>query len=145
MKQIEYEEVNYEELKGDEQIFRMWEPFSFEIIPKKKEQKEQFFNEINKALLDGKTVHMYPEGALWPYYEKIRTFKKGAFKMAVNANCPIVPILYEFKEPDGIFAIYKKKKCIHAKILNPVYPNHELEKTERIRDLENRVLKEYCN
>ena len=117
-------------------------------IPKKQEQKEKFFEQINKALLDGKTIHMYPEAALWPYYEKIRPFKKGAFKMAVEANCPIVPILYKFEEPDGIFALYKRKKCIHAKVLEPVYPNLNLSKNEIAEDLQKRVMEEYnkyCN
>lgn len=112
-------------------------------IPKKLKQKEEFFNQINEALLSGKTVHMYPEAALWPYYEKIRPFKKGAFKMAVTANCPIVPILYKFEEPTGIFALYKKKKCIHAQILEPVYPNQDLELNDRVDDLLQRVLEEY--
>ena len=117
-------------------------------IPKKQAQKEKFFEQINKALLDGKTIHMYPEAALWPYYEKIRPFKKGAFKMAVEANCPIVPILYKFEEPDGIFALYKRKKCIHAKVLEPVYPNLDLSKNEIAEDLQKRVMEEYnkyCN
>lgn len=117
-------------------------------IPKKQAQKEKFFEEINKAILDGKTIHMYPEAALWPYYEKIRPFKKGAFKMAVEANCPIVPILYKFEEPDGIFALYKRKKCIHAKVLEPVYPNLDLNKNEIAEDLQRRVMEEYnqyCN
>ena len=117
-------------------------------IPKKQAQKEKFFEQINKALLDGKTIHMYPEAALWPYYEKIRPFKKGAFKMAVEANCPIVPILYKFEEPDGIFALYKRKKCIHAKVLEPVYPNLNLDKNEMAEDLQRRVIEEYnqyCN
>lgn len=112
-------------------------------IPKKVTQKEKFFEEIKKALLDGKTVHMYPEAALWPYYEKLRPFKKGAFKMAVDANCPIVPILYEFKEPEGILALYKRKKCIHARVLEPVYPNLSLKEYDRIEDLQNRVMEEY--
>ena len=114
-------------------------------IPKKQRQKEEFLEQINKALLDGKTVHMYPEASLWPYYEKLRPFKKGAFKMAVDANCPIVPILYTFEEPTGIFELYKKKKCIHAKVLEPVYPNTDLERLERICDLEKRVIEELEN
>ena len=112
-------------------------------IPKKQKQKEKFYKEINTALLEGKTIHMYPEAALWPYYEKIRPFKKGAFKMAVDSNCPIVPILYTFNEPDGIFALYKRKKCIHAKVLEPVYPDNSKDKYERINDLEKRVLEQY--
>lgn len=117
-------------------------------IPKKTTQIEKFFEEIKKALLDGKTVHMYPEAALWPYYEKLRPFKKGAFKMAVDARCPIVPILYQFVEPDGIFALYKRKKCIHAKVLEPVYPKFELSEADMLEDLQRRVMEEYnkyCN
>lgn len=112
-------------------------------IPKQPKHMKQFLENIVKALQDGKTVHMYPEGSLWPYYEKIRPFKKGAFKIAVEANCPIVPIVYQFIEPTGVFAIYKRKKCIHAKILKPIYPNEDLEKTEQIEDLEKRVEKAY--
>ncbi len=117
-------------------------------IPKKTAQIEKFFEQIKKALAEGKTIHMYPEAALWPYYEKIRPFKKGAFKMAAEAGCPIVPILYTFEEPDGIFALYKKKKCIHAKVLEPVYPNLNLSKNEIAEDLQRRVMEEYnkyCN
>ena len=117
-------------------------------IPKKTAQIEKFFEQIKKALAEGKTIHMYPEAALWPYYEKIRPFKKGAFKMAAEAGCPIVPILYTFEEPDGIFALYKKKKCIHAKVLEPVYPNLNLSKNEIAEDLRKRVMEEYnkyCN
>lgn len=112
-------------------------------IPKKRTQKEKFLTQIKKAITDGKTIHMYPEGSLWPYYEKLRPFKKGAFKIAVETNCPIVPILYEFEEPTGIFEMYKRKKCIHAKILEPVYPDKSLDKITRIEDLEKRVLEEY--
>ena len=117
-------------------------------ITKKTAQIEKFFEQIKKALAEGKTIHMYPEAALWPYYEKIRPFKKGAFKMAAEAGCPIVPILYTFEEPDGIFALYKKKKCIHAKVLEPVYPNLNLSKNEIAEDLQRRVMEEYnkyCN
>lgn len=117
-------------------------------IPKKTAQIEKFFEQIKKALAEGKTIHMYPEAALWPYYEKIRPFKKGAFKMAAEAGCPIVPILYTFEEPDGIFALYKKKKCIHAKVLEPIYPNLNLSKNEIAEDLQKRVMEEYnkyCN
>ena len=107
-----------------------------------KKQKEEFFEQINKALLDGKTVHMYPEASLWPYYKKLRPFKKGAFKMAVDTNCPIIPIVYTFEEPTGIFELYKKKKCIHAKVLEPVYPDNSLERLDRICDSEKRGIEE---
>lgn len=112
-------------------------------IPEKKSQKTKWRKEILELLQNEKTLHIYPEGALWPYYEDIREFKRGAFKLAVEANKPIVPIFYQFEEPSGIFSLYKKKKCIYAKVLEPVYPNTELKEAEQVLDLERRVLDEY--
>lgn len=104
-------------------------------IPQKQSQKEKFLKEIKNVIQEGKTVHIYPEASLWPYYEKIRTFQKGAFKIAVETNCPIVPILYKFEEPTGIYKLYKRKKCIHAKVLKPIYPNLKLDKISQVENL----------
>lgn len=108
-------------------------------IPKEKKHKEKFYKEINVALQNGKIVHMYPEGSLWPYYENIREFKYGAFKMAVEANVPVQPIKFTFENPEGIQKFYKKKKCIHAKVLKPIYPDNSLEYKKRIETLHNEV------
>lgn len=108
-------------------------------IPEKISQKEKFLTEIKNLINKGKTVHFYPEGSLWPYYEKIRKFQKGSFKISVETNCPIVPILYKFEDPEGVYKLYKKKKCIHAKILEPIYPDLNLEKNERIEKLKENV------
>ena len=104
--------------------------------------------EINKALKNEKTIHMYPEGALWPYYEKIRKFKNGAFKIAAKAEVPIVPILYVLKEPKGIYKLYKKKKCIHAVILDPIYPNKDIDMWKRAEEMKERahkIMNDYQN
>lgn len=108
-------------------------------IPTDRKQKQNFYNEINIALKSGKIIQMYPEGSLWPYYERIRSFKYGAFKMAVQANVAIQPIKFVFKEPTGIYKLYKRKKCIHAVILDPIYPNSNLEYKEQITDLHKRT------
>lgn len=110
-------------------------------IPTKIKQKERFLNEIEELLKEEKTIHMYPEGALWPYYEKIRQFKSGAFNIAVSANVPIIPIRYVFVKPKGIYKLYKRKKCINAIVLKPIYPDMNLKIPERIEDLENRTIK----
>ena len=115
-------------------------------IPKTKIAKEKFYTDIIEELENKEVaLHMYPEGSLWPYYEKVRNFKYGAFKIAVLANVPIVPIKFEFEEPSGIYKIYKRKKCIHAKILPAIYPNEKLEIKERISDLKEqseKIMKE---
>ena len=106
-------------------------------IPKKRNQKIKFYRDLNCVLKKGKIVHMYPEGSLWPYYDKIRDFKYGAFKIAVEANVPIQPIRFRYKNK-----WYKRKPAIICEILEPIYPNNELNKDERISDLRNRSLNE---
>lgn len=108
-------------------------------IPSSDNLKSKFYNEINLLLKNNKIVHMYPEGSLWPYYEKVRTFKYGAFKMAVDSNVPIEPIKFIFVEPYGIYKLYKKSKCIHGVVLDPIYPNNKLEYNDRIEDLRKRT------
>lgn len=108
-------------------------------IPDKDFQKKKFYNQINETVQKKKVIQMYPEGSLWPYYDDIRNFKYGAFKMAVDANVPIQPIKFIFKEPTGIYKIYKKRKCIHAIILDTIYPNNDLEYKLRIQDLKERT------
>ena len=106
-------------------------------IPKKENQKKTFYSELNKVLKKGKIVHMYPEGSLWPYYDKIRDFKYGAFKIAVEANVPIQPVKFKY-----IKKWYKRKPAIVCEILKPIYPNTKLNEKERIEDLQKRSLYE---
>ena len=106
-------------------------------IPKTNNQKEIFYNTINDLLKEGKIVHMYPEGSLWPYYDKVRNFKYGAFKMAAEANVPIQPIIFKYENK-----WYKRKPAIVCEVLEPIYPNNKLKYKERIRDLRNRSLRE---
>lgn len=82
---------------------------------------------------------MYPEAAMWPYYEGIRDFKYGAFKIAVNSNVGIQPIRFVFTKSKGIYKIYKRKKSICAVVLDPLYPNMEFEYKDRIKDLRDRT------
>ena len=88
---------------------------------------------------------MYPEGSLWPYYEKVRNFKYGAFKIATLANTPVVPIKFVLEKPTGIYELYKRKPCLHAYILPAIYPDENLEIKDRIADLKDeaeRIMKE---
>ena len=108
-------------------------------IPTKENQKKSFYKQINSSLRNKKIIQMYPEGSLWPYYEEVRNFKYGAFKMAVEVNTPIQPIRFLLVEPTGIHKLYKRKKSIHAIVLDPIYPNNDLEHDKRIEDLKKRT------
>lgn len=106
-------------------------------IPEQISNKYRFINEINLLLESGNTVHFYPEGSLWPYYDKIRHFKDGAFKFAVNNHVPIIPMVYQFKENTGIWKFFKKKPSIKLVILEPIYPDQSIDKNLAIEKLKN--------
>lgn len=108
-------------------------------IPEKMEAKKQFVREMNELLQKGKTIHFYPEAAMHPYCKKLRNFKKGAFELAVENNVPIVPFVYIFKEPEGIYKLWKDKPCIQVQVLDPVYPREHTNKGEEARRLKEEV------
>jgi len=108
-------------------------------IPTEISKKQDFKNAINTLLKDGKSIHFYPEGSLWPYYTKIRKFKRGAFHFAVDNNVPIVPCVFKFYEPTSLLKYFKKKPCISLNILEPIYPNTTLKNSDAVYELESRV------
>lgn len=55
-------------------------------IPKSKKGKDKIYSNVIEELDNNVVLHMYPEESLWPYYEDVRSFKYGAFKISVLAN-----------------------------------------------------------
>lgn len=108
-------------------------------IPDDLENKKRFYSSIDKLLQEGKTLHIYPEGALWPYYTGLRNFKNGAFKFAVDNNVPIVPMVYTFTEPTGIRKLVRKKPFVNLHILEPIYPDFNISKDIAIHKLKEDV------
>lgn len=102
--------------------------------------KEEFIKELDKAIQGGKIIHFYPEKALWPYYEKIRNFKNGAFNFAIRNNVPIIPIVITFRAPKGIRKLFKRKKDVTVKILEPIkYTEKKENSKEAIQKLKDKV------
>lgn len=57
---------------------------------------------IDTLLKRGDKVLVYPEKAMWWNYRKPRPFKIGAFKFAVNAGVPIIPMFITMEDTDKI-------------------------------------------
>ena len=108
-------------------------------IPSDKKFMPSFTSAINKLLQNGQTVHFYPEGSLWPYYDEIRDFKKGAFYFAVTNNVPIVPCIFSFCPVSGLWQYIKRRPFVKMTILPPVYPDSSLSKQEAISSLKDNV------
>ena len=108
-------------------------------IPKSIENLKYFIKEMDKTLKEGNIVHFYPEAALWPYCNKIRKFKNGAFDLAVRNGIPIVPIVFTFREPTGYRKIFKTKKDVTVKILNPIECEDGGNSKEKAQKLKEKV------
>ena len=108
-------------------------------IPKGIENKKYFIKAISNLLKEKNIVHVYPEASLWPYCQKIRNFKNGAFDMAVKNQVPVVPCVFTFREPTGIRKIFKRKKDVTLKILKPVYSDDDKYVRQQIEELKEKV------
>lgn len=101
--------------------------------------KKRLLLAIDELLKNGEKVHFYPEASMWPYHEKIRKFKNGAFEVAVRNNVPIIPMVFEFREVTGLRKFIKEKPFITLKILEPEYPNEELSKRQQMENLKENI------
>ena len=86
----------------------------------------KFQKAIGEVLKDGKWLHFFPEGALWPYYPDIRPLKKAVFKYAVRYNKPVIPITISFRPRKGIMKLFGKTPLVDVNIGEPLYPDTSL-------------------
>ena len=79
--------------------------------------------------------HIFPEAAMWPYYNQLRPFKSGAFHFAITNNVPIIPYVLLFRKSKGFGKIVRKRPKITVVICKPIYANQSLDKKDQINDL----------
>lgn len=103
-------------------------------IPETVMETRLFINSLSKHIKKGRFVHLYPEGELIQEDKNIRQFKNGAFKLAVDAGVPIVPIRIHFKE--GKF----RKKRIELNVGEPLYPDLMMIQKEAMTKLKTEVM-----
>ena len=106
-------------------------------IPEEKKQiprfREQFIKEIEKK----RKILIYPEAALIPFCDHIRPFKKGAFRLAIVENTPILPIVYTYRKPKFLYRLFRRKPCLTINYLEPYYPPTEGSHAYRIEKTMN--------
>ena len=101
---------------------------------------KELFSQLETALKNGAAVQIYPERVLRPYYNLgTRKMQRGAFKMAVEANVPMLPMVVTYREPKGLYRLFKKKPCMDLTILDPIHPPKADTPQESARLLQNQV------
>ena len=101
------------------------------------ETMKKFMNAVSVLLARGEKILMYPEQAMWWNYRKPRPCKNGVYKLAVNNKVPIIPIFITMQDSNivGRDGFFVQEYTIN--IMEPLYPNNELKKTENIEYLKN--------
>lgn len=109
-------------------------------IPKENKNKVHFKEALDNSLKEGKIIHFYPEASLWPYYNKIRNFKTGAFHFALRNNVPIIPMVFTFRRSQGIRRIFKRKSDVTLTILKPMtYKGEDKDIKQQIEEFKKDV------
>jgi len=103
-------------------------------IPDSIMELQTFFDEMELLLMKNYIVHFFPEGELKPYDTSLRTFKRGAFHLAAQAQVPIVPMSITFESPKGLRKLIRKKPVMRLHIGKPIDPiDTDLEIDSKIR------------
>ncbi|MEG1509032.1 MAG: lysophospholipid acyltransferase family protein [Clostridia bacterium] len=109
-------------------------------IPRGIKPMKVFMDDINKLLQDGNFIHFYPEASLWPWYDKLRPFKTGCFKFAVDNDVAVVPMALTFRDRNKWWKkIISRRPMVTLTVLEPIFPNKELPKKQCVLDLANRA------
>ena len=113
-------------------------------IPTNINGTKRYYKELEELLKDN-WLHLYAEGSMWEFYQPIRPFKLGAFKLAYKFDKPIIPIGFSYRKPGFIRRkIFRQIACININIGEPLYLDKVLDKNEQIIDLANRCHEEVC-
>lgn len=95
-------------------------------------QVRRLFSEMETALRAGAIVQVYPEGVLVPYDRQMREFHNGGFRMAAEANVPVLPMMLLQRQPRCVLRLWKRKPCMELYILPPIFPEDGLPRPEAV-------------
>lgn len=82
----------------------------------------KFFSAVNTLLKNGESVLIYPEQAMWWNYRKTRPFKIGAFKIAVKAGVPVLPVFIAMRNDETRLDEYGYPVQRHTVYILPPIP-----------------------
>ncbi|MCM1322105.1 MAG: 1-acyl-sn-glycerol-3-phosphate acyltransferase [Bacteroides sp.] len=96
-------------------------------IPNTIKAMHKFNEAFDEIASEKKWIHFFPEVACWSYYEPIRPFKLGAFKMAYKYGYPIVPLAIFYREPCGLRKLFGIKHPFITIKIGEVIPTNNTE------------------
>ncbi len=98
------------------------------------EGTRNFMNAVEKRVVQGHPVLIYPEAHIWPYYTKIRPYKSTAFRYPVKFQDPSYCYTTTYQQNGK-----RKKPKIVIYVDGPFYPDKSLDLKAQQEDLRNRI------
>lgn len=116
-------------------------------IPKQEPKATNAYLADIKELLDnGGWLHIYPEGAMWEYYQPIRPFKTGAAYFAIKFNKPVIPFAISYRKPSWFRRVFFKQEGVFTlSIGEPIFANNNLSFSEAKDELTIRLHEAVCS
>lgn len=101
------------------------------------------FRKAAQAIDRGTSIAMFPEGGIPPFVPRMKPFKDGAFKLAIEKQIPIVPITFRdhwrlLGEPTELFS--RGRPGISRTIIHPVISTKGLTEVDLV-DLRQKVFR----
>lgn len=104
-------------------------------LSEKLSHKKELFRFIEDASTrQNKSITIYPEAHIWPYYTKIRPFSAGSFKYPARFNKPVFTFTNCYQKRK-----WSKKANIVTFIDGPFWPDMELDINDRAQKLRDEV------
>lgn len=100
---------------------------------------------VRKMLDAGGWLQIYSEGSMWEYYRPVRPFKKGAARLSVMFEKPLVPMAFSFRRPGWIRrTIFRQTALFTLSIGEPLCPDASLGVREQEEELCQRSHEAVC-
>lgn len=97
----------------------------------------EFLKSTTQLLEEGNVVLIYPEQAMWWNYKKPRPLKNGAYKLAVRAKVPVVPVFITMRDTTRADENGFPIQAYTINICKPIYAKEELNDKENLEYLKN--------
>lgn len=81
---------------------------------------------ISEILSRGDFILVYPEQAMWWYYQKPRPYRIGAFYYAAKNNVPVVPCFVTMDKKNKKYDMLPDNVRLTVHILEPIFPESGL-------------------
>ncbi len=121
-------------------LTRWWVEMSGAIpVPTKQSGMRHFLDALEKSVLLGHSIQIYPEAHIWPYYTGIRPFSAGSFRYPVRFDAPVYCTTVTFQKPRR-----GKNPRVTVYLDGPFYPDPTLSDRAQADQLRDRVYRTMC-